>query len=85
MGGEDSPSKQENESKDSPSKQENESKDSPSKQENESKTARDNGNQSRNKAHVSPGRSPLLQKLNRMHGDSVILVWFLFYWVHWHS
>ena len=50
--------------------------DSPSGQEDESNTARDSGTPSA-KAHVSPGKSPLLQKLNRMRGDSVILVWFL--------
>jgi hypothetical protein len=52
--------------------------DSPSRlQEDKSKAVRDEGSQLTNKAHVSPSRTPLLQKLNRMHGDSVILVWFL--------
>ena len=51
--------------------------DSPSKlQEDKSKTEKDNGRQLTGKAHGSPNRPPLLQKLNRMHGDSVILVWF---------
>ena len=48
--------------------------DSPSKsQEDNSKTEKDNEGQLTGQANVSPNRPPLLQKLNRMHGDSAIL------------
>ena len=46
---------------------------SPSKENNDNNNTRSNDSQSTN-AQAPLNRTPLLQKLNRMHGDSVIMV-----------